>query len=184
MRQIGDAQHFAEYQFADVGFDGARNVARQALDFHFTQNLLQNAALLFHSGSLALEHDRHTDLELLVHSDALEVDVQQMALDGLVLPVHDHGLGALAAFEVEVENSVVASLGVQNARHLAGIESHRQRFLARAIDDAGNFAALRTRRATFLLPGVRVCASRTLLSVAVAIIFHSYKNNLLTDVSS
>ena len=142
MRQIGNTQHFAEYQFADVRFDRARDVARQALDFHFAQNLLQNAALLLHAGSLALEHDRHTDLQLLVHSDALQVDVQQMALDGLILPVHDHGLGALAAFEVQIENGVVAGLGMQNARHLAWIESHRKRLLARAIDDAGDLAAL------------------------------------------
>ncbi len=126
VRQIGDAQHLAEYQFADVRFDDARNVAGQALDFHFAQNLLQDAALLLHSGSFALEHDRHADRELLVHGDALQVDVQQMALDGLILPVHDHGLGALAAFDREIENGVVSGLGMQNARDLARIERHRQ----------------------------------------------------------
>jgi hypothetical protein len=36
-----------------------------------------------------------------------------------------------------------------------------------------------------LVPGVRACASKRLLSVAVAIIDSlTYKNNLLTDVSS
>ena len=111
--QVRNAQHFAEYQFADVRFDGARNVAGQALDFHFAQDLLQDAALLLHSGGLALEHDGHADRELLVHGDALQVDVQQMALDGLILPVHDHGLGAFAAFDREIENGVVA--GLRNA---------------------------------------------------------------------
>ena len=76
VRQIGDAKNFAEYQFADVRFDRTRNVTRQALDFHFTQNLLQDAALLLHSGSFSLEHDGHADRELLVHGDALEVDMQ------------------------------------------------------------------------------------------------------------
>ena len=58
MRQIGNAQHLAEDQLADIRLDRAGNVARQALDFHFAQNLLQNAALLLHARRFALEHDR------------------------------------------------------------------------------------------------------------------------------
>ena len=65
--------------------------------------------------------------ELLVHGDALQVDVQQLALDRLILPVHDHGLGAFAAFDREIENGVVAGLRMQDARDLAGIERDRQR---------------------------------------------------------
>ena len=56
--------------------------------------------------------------QLLVHGDALQVDVQQRALDGLVLPVDDHGLGAFAAVEGEIENRVVSGFRVQDARHL------------------------------------------------------------------
>ena len=34
------------------------------------------------------------DAQLLVHGNALQVDVQQLAFDRLILPVHDHRLGA------------------------------------------------------------------------------------------
>ncbi len=52
MRQIGDAQHLAESQVADVDLDVAGNVARQAFEFDFAQHLFQNAALLLHPGRL------------------------------------------------------------------------------------------------------------------------------------
>ena len=63
-----------------------------------------------HAGSLALEHDRHGDGQLLVHGDALQIDVHQRTFDGLVLPVDNHCLGALAAFQSQIKNRVVAGL--------------------------------------------------------------------------
>ena len=39
------------------------------------------------------ELDANADLEQLVERDALQVDVDQLILDGLPLPVDDHGLG-------------------------------------------------------------------------------------------
>ena len=93
VRQIDHAQHLAENQFADVDVDVARNVSGQALDFDLAQHLLEDAALRLHAGRLADQFDGHLDRQFLVHGDALHVDVQQLALDGLVLPVDDHGLG-------------------------------------------------------------------------------------------
>ena len=52
--------------------------------------------------------------KLLVHRNALQVDVQQLALDRLILPVDDHRLGPLAAFQSQIKNRVVAALGVQD----------------------------------------------------------------------
>src|SRR5207248_10349621 len=54
------------------------------------------------------------DLELLVHGNTFEVDVQQRAFDRFVLPIDDHSLAALA-IQGQIENSVVTSLGVENA---------------------------------------------------------------------
>ena len=54
--------------------------------------------------------------------------------DGLVLPVHDHGLGAFATIESQIENRVVAGLGMQNARDLARIEADRHELLAGAVN--------------------------------------------------
>ena len=102
--------------------------------------MLQNAPLLFHACSFALEHDWHFDLQLLVHGDTLQIDMQQRSLDGLVLPVHDHCLGAFAV-QIEIENCVVAGLGVENSRDLPWVKAHGFGILASAIDHGRNFSA-------------------------------------------
>ncbi len=96
----------------------AWNIARQALHFHFAQYLFENSALLLHAFGFALEQDGHVNLQHAVHGDALQVNVEQVAFDGLILPIHDHGLGALAAVEGKIENGVMAALGVQNPKHM------------------------------------------------------------------
>src|ERR1051325_10603031 len=71
MRQIRNADHFVERQLSDINFNRSRNVCRQALEFDFTQKLLEDAAFVLHAGSFALQRDRHLDGQLLVHGDAL-----------------------------------------------------------------------------------------------------------------
>ena len=58
VRKFGYAHHLAEDQFAYIRFDERWNIARQALDFHFAKNLLENAALLLNASGFALQHDR------------------------------------------------------------------------------------------------------------------------------
>jgi hypothetical protein len=70
----------------------------------------------------------------------LEIDVQQMALDRLVLPIDDHGLGVLTAIQREIKNGVVAAFRAQNAQHVPRIYAHCQCVLASAIHDGGNLA--------------------------------------------
>jgi hypothetical protein len=105
--KISNTQDHAKHQFRNVQLDCVRNVARQTFDFNLTCNLLENSSLLFHPGRLADQFDRDIDLELLVHGNTLDVDMQQRPFDRLVLPVHDHGLGALAV-NGQVENRVMA----------------------------------------------------------------------------
>jgi hypothetical protein len=68
--------------------------------------------------------------------------VQQLALDGLVLPVDDHGLAALAAAQGEVKNRIVAGLRVQNPLHMSRIYGDGKRFLARSIHYGRNLSFL------------------------------------------
>src|SRR5206468_12476022 len=99
----------------------------------------QNAALLLHDGSFALKHDRHTERELLVHSNALQIDVQKQAFDWLILPVDTHCLAPLA-IQSQIENGVVTGSRVKNPRNLAWIKAHRERALPRAVNHPGNFS--------------------------------------------
>ena len=91
----------------------------------------------------AASHEVHGDANFqhLVESDALQVDVQQIALDGLILPVDDHRLGRLAASQCEIKNRVVAGLGVQDARHMPRIHADRQRIFARSIHHGRSLSA-------------------------------------------
>ena len=141
VRQLRNTQHLAKRQVADVGIDVVRNIRRQALDLDFAQHLFHDAALLLHTGRFAHQVDRHAHLEHLVERDALQVDVQQIALDGLILPVDDHRLGRLPASQSEIKNRVVAGLGVQDARHMPRIHADRERFLARSIHHGRNLSA-------------------------------------------
>ena len=120
VRQIGNAQCLPEHHLANIGVDVSRNVCRQALDLDLAQHLLQYAALQLDAGSLALQQDRHADDEQFVHSDALQVHMQQRALDRLMLPVDDHHLARIVA-RCHVEDGVVALLGMEDAADLLGI---------------------------------------------------------------
>ena len=61
----------------------------------------------------------------LVHGNALQVNVQQRALNGVRLPVDDHRFARVAA-RAQVENGVVSGLGSKDALHLLGIDRDGQ----------------------------------------------------------
>ena len=139
MGQIGYAQYLSKDQLTDVRIEAAGNITRQALDFNFTQHLVQNAALLLHPGSFTGKMNGHTHPDLLVHGDTLQVNVQQLALERLILPVDDHHSGFFAA-QLNFKDGVVAGRRVQNPGDLLGINTHRQRGLLCAINHSRNAA--------------------------------------------
>jgi hypothetical protein len=47
--------------------------------------------------------------------------VNQLILDGLALPVDDHGLGCGVAADFDIENRVVSSLREEDPRNLLGV---------------------------------------------------------------
>ena len=117
----------------------------------FAQNLVQNAALFLHAYRHANQLDAALHLHRLVHRNALQVDVNQLVLDGLILPVDDHGLGARAG-NLDIKNGVVAGLGPEDPLHLLGIEFQcLRRLFLRRKSRRESCPATRTRRAAFLL---------------------------------
>jgi hypothetical protein len=110
-------------------------VVGEALDLDFSHDLLEDATLGLDADGDVDEGNGDGDTHHLVHGDALHVDVEELALDGLVLPVNDHGLAALAAGDLEIEDGVVAGFGVEDAGDDAGIYGDGDGGLARAVDD-------------------------------------------------
>ena len=65
--------------------------------------------------------------------------MQQVALDRLILPIHDHGLGFVAIHR-QIENGVVAGFRIQNARNHARVYADGKRVFARSIHDRRNLS--------------------------------------------
>ena len=114
MGQIADAHHAEQFQVAHIHIDVVGDVGGQALDFDFAEHLVQDASGSLDSHRNAHQLDTDADLESFVHGDPLEVDVDQLVLDRLPLPVHDHGFHRRLVPQVDVENRVMPGLGEQD----------------------------------------------------------------------
>jgi hypothetical protein len=124
----------------------------------------------------------HAHLQHLVHGDALQVDVQQRALDGLVLPVHDHHLGGSPPSRRDRKSCCDRSPNSECASTAADRRSRAANPCPRHTPRR-NLSA-RAPGAHRSCPALRGLASNTFFAVAVAINSFLYKNNLLTEVSS
>ena len=145
VRQVGHAQHSAESHVRYVHVNAAWNVSRQALNFNFTQHLVEDAALVLDAGCNARKLNRNFDANGLIQGNALQVNVQQGAPDRLILPVDDHGLGfrylrTICSTDLHVKNRVVARIRVQDSGDLLGIDFDGHGRLGRSINHGGNFA--------------------------------------------
>ena len=134
-------------QLRNIHVQMARNVARQALDLDLAQHMLQNAALALDAHRHAGQLDRHRHPNRLVHCNPLQVDVQQRALDRLMLPVDNHRLHRRRTRHIQIEDGVVAGVGVQNPGDDARVHGHRDRLLPGTVDHRGNLARRRARGA-------------------------------------
>src|SRR3984885_155469 len=161
VRQIGHSDGTVQAKTADIQVNMAGDIAGQALDLNLAQYLVENAALHFDANRNSLQQYGHLHPHRFVHSDTFEVDVHQLALDGLVLPIDDHGLG-LCGTDLQVKNRVVAGIRMQNAGNLLGVDFHRDRGLLGAIENAWNH------------PGDAHPAGRILIELALALLCCNY----------
>ena len=134
------AHHLVHCQFAHIHIDVAGNVRGQALDFHFAQHLVQNAALGLDADRNAQQLDAYAHVQNLIERNALQVDVDQLVLDRLALPVHDHGFGRGLPGNFHIENRVVAALGIKDPQNLLGIHFDGNRIVAGTIQHGRNLA--------------------------------------------
>ena len=141
VRQVGDVNHAVQLKSRNIDIEVARNIARQALDLDLAHHVLEDAALRLHADRHADQLNRHRDAHRLVHRNPLQVDVQQLALDRLMLPVDDHGLHRARAPSTFRSKIVLwpeseCRIFVITLR----VDRNRDRVLARAVDHGGNLA--------------------------------------------
>src|SRR3984957_720324 len=140
VRQIFHAHFDAEYQVTDIDFNVLRNIRGQTLNLDLAHELFENAAFGLHADRFTLEDNGDGNGQLLVHCDALQIDMEQGSLDRFELPIDDHRFDAVA-IDCQIKNRVVSALGPQNAQNLPRIDRDRSRIFARAINNRGNFSA-------------------------------------------
>src|SRR6185437_7640104 len=140
VRQIAHAQHAMQMQFRYIHVDVTGNVGGQALDFDFALHLVENAAFGFDAHWRTEELDADAYAQRLIQRNALHVNVDQLVLDGLALPIDDHGLGGGLAGYFHVKNGVVAFFGKEDPGNLSGINLDGDRIGSRAVKHGGNFA--------------------------------------------
>ena len=92
---------------------------------------------------------RHLDANARGQVDALEIDVQQIFLDRIVLPIDDHHRRGLAARHRHIENRVVTGLAVQDPLTSLGFTATATASPPAPYSTAGAEPPARSRRASF-----------------------------------
>jgi hypothetical protein len=138
--EVADANPLADDKFGHIHGQLTGNILGQALDLDLAVDLLQQAPLLLDAHGLAAGLHRHLDAQALVHGDAQEVDMHQVPLDGLELPVANHGRGLALPLDREGKDGVVAGLGAENALHHASVDTQRFGLRLAAVDDRRHLA--------------------------------------------
>src|SRR5205823_6470358 len=114
VRQVRNVNKTVQLHVRDIDVQVARNIARQTLDLNLTQHVLEDTALRLHADGNTDQLNRHRHAHRLIHRDSLQVDVQQLALDRLMLPVDDHRLYRARTLDIQVEDRVVTGVRVEN----------------------------------------------------------------------
>ena len=113
-----------DHHFGNVHIEHFRNVIRQALDFDFAGDDLVNTALKFDALRIAQCDDGHLDSEMRFPKiDPLQVDVQQVVLDWVILPIDNHHRDTIFFFrDIQIEDGIVTGFAVQDAGELFGTD--------------------------------------------------------------
>ena len=136
---VADVLGAADLEVGDVDGEAGGDVARLGVDGEAGEDLVDHAALAADGLGLALEVDRHVDVDGLVEVDADEVDVEHVAAHRVALHVL-HQRGRALAVHLEVDDGVEALLGDEGGAQLAPLHGEGDRVGAHAVDDARDLA--------------------------------------------
>ena len=121
---VAGAERLVEREAADIRAEFARDVGRQAFDFHFAFDDFEDSALNLNAGRIAERVHRNLDAHADVHGDAEEIDVEQAAGDRVDEPVLQNR-GLMLAAEIDLEERVVATLRAENVANLLRVDRER-----------------------------------------------------------
>src|SRR5438270_11722765 len=108
------ANALPDLELAHIERELLRDIIRKALDLDFTRYNLEQAALQLHALRIALGDDGNLDMDSSGEIDSFQIDMEQIVLDWIVLPVDDHHRQRFVLRQGQVKNRIVASLAVQD----------------------------------------------------------------------
>jgi hypothetical protein len=142
-RQVGDVEVFAYAQCCDVYFYRRRDVGGEGFDLEVPEVVFYDAAFFY---SVRFTHyvDGDVGVDGLVAVDGHEVDVDEVASDGVALDFAEHGEVFLFV-DLEVDEDVGAGFSVEGLFDLFDADQEGDgAFYRGAVEDCGDLAG-RTR---------------------------------------
>ncbi len=105
-------------------------MSAEVLDLHFTQDLVENAAGGLYAHGYPKQLDAHADAQSFIQRDALQIDVNQLIVERLALPIDDHRLGWLLQGDFTLQ---MVLWPVSRRRDAPRLRRHRARRNARPV---------------------------------------------------
>jgi hypothetical protein len=134
----------ADAECGDIDREELGKVLREAADLDGADALLEQAAEIFHSIGLAGGLDRHIGGDLLGGGDSLEIDMEDVAGDGVVLDLLDERkLGGFfgAILDLEFDEDVFADGVGEEGFEFATGDFEIRRGAFPAVNDGGDGTA-------------------------------------------
>src|SRR5215203_3625550 len=135
--KVGQAERVADGHATDVQLDPVGNLHRQRFDVDLADDLGEDAAFLDAVGFAdQLDHDLR--LDRLVEADFLQIDVDDAALDRILLGLFENRrVRRLLSVEDDVEDDVEAMRAGQRPPEVSLGHADRVRRLPAPVEDAG-----------------------------------------------
>jgi hypothetical protein len=153
--EVGDVEDVRGGHVLHVDLDVLGDETRQALDFQFRQQVLDDATLDLHAVALLLvdEVQRHADLDHLLRVHAQEVRVHDAVLRRVALQVLENRRLDIAV-DVDVDHLGEERLVFEGFFQVLADDRERRGILAGAVDDRRDLVRVATQAAARTFPQV------------------------------
>ena len=139
-RNLFGALGLTDHQLGHIHGKVLGDVVREALDFDETRNQFEQAAFELDALGFALGVHTDADFQSLGEIDALKIDMQQAAMDGVHLAVDEHHGRGIRALDGEVEDGVETRLAVDDLADGAGIDGDADGIFKSSVNHRRNLS--------------------------------------------
>jgi hypothetical protein len=151
---------FPEFEMADINHDLFRQILGQGTDPELEQDVFEHAAAVLNAGRFADGLDRYLDNHLFVLGHLMQIDVQDFAVEGVMLNFLDQreAFGARIVFHRQIHEQIFRGGMVDELADFPGVDFEVLRFGLAAVNDrrhATCVAQFLDSAPSHLRPGIR-----------------------------